>query len=169
LALIRAFCAPARPSTRLIEASGAIIFTCVKRRRAAVVARVKLGESETSSVFGSRQNKNYDSEEVPNSWAFLRRADFRAKNSSRKIFFAAASCLRSLRALTADVGRGSYTQNQVESLLFFFLCSNPVIVPVDSRRHCKLSPSTQARRAAMAKKRKAKAKAPKKAKRRKKK
>jgi hypothetical protein len=44
-----------------------------------------------------------------------------------------------------------------------------MVVPVDSRQHCTLSPSTQARRAAMAKKRKAKAKVAKKTKKRKKK
>src|ERR1700726_3820888 len=63
LAPIRAFCASTRPSTRRIEASGAIIFSRVKCRRAAVVALAKLCDSENSLVCVSDRDKNYDSEE----------------------------------------------------------------------------------------------------------
>ena len=84
------------------------------------------------------------------------------------MFFQRAAAPPFARALNADGRRSGYAQDYAESLLFFFRCSNPMVVPVDSRQHCTLSPSTQARRAAMAKKRKAKAKAAKKTKRKKK-
>ena len=65
------------------------------------------------------------------------------------------SKLAGVRAKRA--GKRQKDKKCAESLFFFFFRSNPVAVQVDSRLHCTISPSTQARRAAMAKKRKAKA------------
>jgi len=84
--------------------------------------------------------------------------------------FASPSRSRWMWVRIQDERCGSYTQKQVESLLFFFVCSNRDVVQVDSRLHCSVNRHPlKARRAAMAKKRKAKAKAKKPAKRRKKK
>jgi len=90
--------------------------------------------------------------------AFPGYADFAEAVRTRRKIFAAPAARRLSRARWQAPRRRSYAQTQVESLLFFSCCSNPVAVPVDSRRHCTMSPSTQARRAAMAKKRKKAAK-----------
>jgi hypothetical protein len=47
----------------------------------------------------------------------------------------AAPRVPSRRALPKASGGGAWTQNQVESLLFFFLCSNRDVVRIDSRLH----------------------------------
>ena len=83
----------------------------------------------------SRHGKNCDSAETLNSSAFLQRADFCAGICARGRFFATAERRRCSRASLAKAGKGNYTQNLVERLFFFPGCSNPVVVPVDSRRH----------------------------------
>jgi hypothetical protein len=58
-----------------------------------------------------------------------------AKLQTQKIF-CAAKCARSRCAAARAARSGSYTQKQAGSLLIFSPCSNRMLVPVDSRRHC---------------------------------
>ncbi len=56
--------------------------------------------------------------------------------SPSRVFCSGRGIGAGARASRAALGRASYAQKQLKSLLIFFCCSNPVSVPVDSRRHC---------------------------------
>jgi hypothetical protein len=80
---------------------------------------------------------------MPISSALLHFVDFRSRNSANEKFLIVACRLRRQCVSTAAARGGSYAQKQLKSLLIFFCCSNPMSVPVDSRRHCTESPSTK--------------------------
>jgi hypothetical protein len=64
LALIRAFCAPARPSTRPADASGVNYFSHCKAADVGVNACAKRHTNDRMRVKFFRKNKNYDSAET---------------------------------------------------------------------------------------------------------
>jgi hypothetical protein len=165
---IRAVCASPRPSTRPPRRSPQKFFSCARRRHVDFAACRKMRDNGVAGAHLAAGNNKPDVVETRIPSALLRYVDFCEQNHAGEKFLL-GWCRRSLRGVSraAAVG-GSYAQKQLKSLLIFFCCSNPVSVPVDSRRHCTESPSTKLRRAAMAKKRK-KAAAKKPAKKRRKK
>jgi hypothetical protein len=168
LALIRAFCASPRPSTRPPTLVAQNFFACARPPHVDFAACRKMRDKDDARASDSEKIKKPDVAETHVPSALSRCLDFCSQNPASEKFLAAAQLQRSRCASRAAAGRGSYAQRRLKSLLIFFCCSNPVSVPVDPRRHCTESPSTKLRRAAMAKKRK-KAAAKKPAKKRRKK
>jgi hypothetical protein len=141
-----------------VDASDAKIFSCVRQRRVDFSAHWKTRYCDVVAARRARAMQKTEVDKTLDSSAFMRRVENVEAMRARRKISAAPAALRLSRASRQVGGRRSYAQTQVRSLLFFSCCSNPVSVPVDSRRHCTMSPSTQARRAAMAKKRKKAAK-----------
>jgi len=170
LALIRAFCASMGPSTRHFRRPVQNFFSADTDRHLHIV---KHCATRAKNLRSAQRRGNFATSEIAESHissAFLSNARNHARDRVSEKFFRVALCQRAPCAPSAAARGGGYTQNVVDSLLFFSCCSNPVAVQIDSRLHFKISPSTQARRAAMAKRRKKAAKkTAKKTKRRKKK
>ena len=124
-----------RPCNTSINAFAAKFFLRRGVDCASGVVREKFFARYRCRVELSRCGRNCDSAETLNSSAFLQRADFCAGICVRGGFFATAVRRRCSRASPAKAGKRNYTQNLVERLFFFPGCSNPVVVPVDSRRH----------------------------------
>jgi hypothetical protein len=90
----------------------------------------------------ARADKKSGAVETLNSSAFSRGREIFAQIDANEKFFRAALRERARNASRAAANGGACAQNQVESLLFFFCCSNPMAVQLDSRLHCIMSPST---------------------------
>jgi hypothetical protein len=143
-------------------------FDAVKPRRSACFSCVNALRGEERNIRAGNKRKVSTAKKCLFYRHFSNAMNFVREFVQSAKAFAAPIRLRCMSARTEDEKGGSYTQYQVESLLFFSLCSNRDVVQVDSRLHCSVnSHPLKARRAAMAKKRKAKA--PKKKKSRKKK
>ena len=149
------------------DASGAKFFSRRRSGHIDIATAAKIRDNPAARPSACAKSEAAHVAETLISSAFLRCRVFSCRSHRREKIFAAASRRVARCALRVAGGHRSYAQNQGESLLIFFCCSNPVVVPVDSRRHCTDVAIHQARRAAMAKKRKYKA--PKKAKKRRKK
>jgi hypothetical protein len=87
-------------------------------------------------VVEARADKKYDAAETLNSSAFSCGREIFAQIDANEKIFRAALRKRVRSASRAAADGGTCAQNQVESLLFFFCCSNPVAVQLDSRLHC---------------------------------
>jgi hypothetical protein len=90
----------------------------------------------------ARADKKSDTAETLNSSAFSRDRQIFAQIDANEIFFRAALRKRAHNTSRVAADGAACAQNQVESLLFFFCCSNPMAVQLDSRLHLLMSPST---------------------------
>jgi hypothetical protein len=130
--------------------------------RVGVAEHTKTRAKDVIRALDVRKNKKSNVAETCISSTLSHSVGLFARNRARSYFFAAASRRRSVRVSNAAASGGAYTQNQSSHCYFF---STVVIrLQCKSIRDCTvpIPPSTQARRAAMAKKRKAKAKVAKK-------
>jgi hypothetical protein len=136
LALIRAFCASARPSTRLRRCPVHNFFSQGESGSARIVEHTKSRAGNVSWALDDCDVAARDVTETCISSALLHHTEFLARNNVDAKFSVGECCRQSQRTCSADAETGTDTQNLAESLLFFFCCSNPMVVQVDSRPHC---------------------------------
>ena len=144
LALIRTFCVSPGPSMRL-QSGPVHNFFCRAEALASCAIRARSASTSTCARFAptSQRRQKMPARQKPLIHRSFRngREIFAQIDANAKIFCAAP------RKRARDVSRaaadgGACAQNQVESLLFFSCCSNPMAVQIDSRLHLLMSPST---------------------------
>jgi hypothetical protein len=118
------------------KASGAKLFSYDESGRRAAVARSNTRMCAACRVRARHEIAARAMNKTQVSSALLQSHRFALRARVAENFFGAASRRQSRRAHAATAGQGRSTQNQAKSLLFFFCCSNPMVVHVDSRLHC---------------------------------
>ncbi len=157
LALIRAFCAAVRPSTCPRRRPVHNFFAVVNPPMPTAIVPAKTRTNGKRCARAQRNPAKRDVAKTRVSSALLQRAKFFVRNYFGEEFFVRAFRRRSRRGRGRERG-AALTHNIKRSHCYFF----PAVVigwQCSSIRDCTapMSPSTQARRAAMAKKRKTKA------------
>jgi hypothetical protein len=142
LALIRAFCAPPSPSMHPQSRPVHNFFCRCGGVRTGALRVLPQARHARAAALTARADKKSDAAETLISSAFSHGREIFAQIDANEKIFRAALRKRARNASRAAADGGACAQNQVESLLFFFCCSNPMAVQLDSRLHLLMSPST---------------------------